>query len=69
MVNATFPNVWGDLRVQSKPEFVYQNCAKLIGHGGAYKHSFASKSLFIQNTSSIPISLPTSLTTCYEFKN
>ena len=55
--------------VQAKPEFVYQNCVKLIGHGGAHKHSCALKSLFIQNTSSITNFLPTSLTTCYEVKN
>ena len=55
--------------VQAKPELVYQNCVKLIGHGGAHKHSCALKSLFIQNTSSITSFLPNSLTTCYEAKN
>ena len=56
-------NGWGDLGVQAKPEFVYQNCFKLIEHGRAHKHSCAFKSLFIQNTSSITNFLPTSLTT------
>ena len=43
--------------------------SELIGRGGAHKHSYALKSLFIQNTSSITKFLPTSLTTCYEVKN
>ena len=55
--------------VQSKPEFVYQNCVKIIGHGGAHIHSCDLKSLPIQNTCSIRNFLPTSLTTCYEVKN
>ena len=55
--------------VHAKPEFVYQNCVKLIGHGGAHKHSCALKSLSIQNTCSITNFLPASLTTCYEVKN
>ena len=45
-------------RVQAKPEFVYQNCVKLIGHGGAHTPTCALKSLFIQNTSSITKSSP-----------
>ena len=40
-------------RVQTKPEFVYQDCVKLIEHGGAHKCRCALKSLFMQNTSSI----------------
>ena len=39
--------------VQAKPEFAYQNCVRLIGHGGDYKHSCALKSLSIENTCSI----------------
>ena len=54
--------------VQAKPEFVFRNCVKLIGHGRAHKHICAFKSLSIQNTCSITNFLPTSLT-CYEVKN
>ena len=39
-------NGWGDSGVQAKPEFVYQNCVKIIGHGGAHKHSCALKYMF-----------------------
>ena len=52
----------------SQSEFVYQDCVKLIGHGGARKHSCALKCLFIQNTCSITNFLPTSLTTCLKSK-
>ena len=38
---------------QANPEFIYQNCVKLKGHGGAHKHSCPLKSVSIQNTSSI----------------
>ena len=70
MVKITFP-VMDEVnkRVQAKSEFVYQNCVKLIGYGGAHKHSCALKSLPIQNTSSITNFLPTFLTTCYEVKS
>ena len=66
--------IWGKVwstenGVQAKPEFVYQNCVKLIGHGGTHKHSCTLKPLFIQNTSSITNYLLTSLTTYYEVKN
>ena len=54
--------------VRAKPEFVYQDCVKLIGHCGAHKHSCALKSLSIQNTCSITNFLPTSLTTCLKSK-
>ena len=61
-------NGWVDSGVQAKPEFEYQNCVKLIGHGGAHKHSCALKYLSIQNTCSITNVLPTSLTTCLKSK-
>ena len=68
MVNTTFPAM--DEVIQGlKPESVYQNCVKLIGHGGAHKDSRALKCLFIQNTSSITNFLPIPVTTCYEVKN
>ena len=51
--------------VRAKPEFVYQNCVKLIGHGRAHKHSCA---LLIRNICSITNFLPTSLTTCLKSK-
>ena len=54
--------------VQAKPEFLYQNCVKLIGHGGDHKHSFALKSLPIRNTCSFTNFLPTFLTTCLKLK-
>ena len=69
IVNTHFPVMDEDSGVQAKFQFVYQNCVKLIGHGGAHKHSCVLKSLFIQNTSSISSFLPTSLTTRYEVKN
>ena len=69
MVNTNFPvmkeMIWG---FPGKPEFVYQSCVKLIGHGGAHKYSRALKSLPIQNTCSITNFLPTSLTTCFKSK-
>ena len=52
----------------SQSEFVYQDCVKLIGHGGAHKHSCALKCLSIQNICSITNFLPTSLTTCLKSK-
>ena len=61
-------NWWGDLGVRAKPEFVYQNCVELIGHGGAHKHSCALKSLPIQNTCSITNFLPTFLSTFLKSK-
>ena len=69
MVGTTFPVMDVLIRaVRAKPESVYQNCVKLIGHGGAHKHSCALKSLCIQNTSSITNYLSIFLTTCYEVK-
>ena len=50
-----FCNGWGHSGVQAKPAFVYQNCVKLIGHGGGHKQSCPLTSL--------------SLATCYEVKN
>ena len=55
-------------RTGFKPSQNCQNCVKLIGHGGAHKHSCALKSLSIQNTCSITNFLPTSLTTCLKSK-
>ena len=68
MVNATSRNRWGDSGVRAKPEFVYQDCVKIIGHGGAHKHNCTLKSLSIQNTCSITTFLPKSLTTCLKSK-
>ena len=71
MVNTTSSVMDEAIGVQAKPEFVCQNCVKLIGHGGARKRSCALKSLFIQNTCSMTNFLPTSLTTatCYDVGN
>ena len=35
MVNITFPVMDEVIRVRAMPEFVHQNCVKLIGNGGA----------------------------------
>ena len=42
------------------PEFVHQDCVKLVCPGGAYKDSCALKSLPILSTGSITTFLPTS---------
>ena len=61
-------NGWGDSGVRAKPEYVYQDGVKLIGHGGAHKHRCALKSLSIQNTCSNTTFLPTS-NYMFEVKN
>ena len=45
------------------PEFVHQDCVKLIGNDGAHKHSCALKPLSILNTGSIKTFLPASVST------
>ena len=56
------------MRVRGKPEFVYEDCVKLIGHGGVHKHSCALKSRPIRNTCSMTNFLPTSPNTCLKLK-
>ena len=55
-------------RVQVIPEFVHQNCVKLVGNGEACKDSCALKSLSILSAGSIITFLPTSLGTCLKGK-
>ena len=50
------------------PEFVHQDCVKLIGYGEAHKHSCVLNPLSILNTGSITTFLSTSLSTCLKGK-
>lgn len=52
------------IQVQAIPDFVHQDCVKLIGNGGAHKHSFAVKLLSILNKCSIATFLSASLIAC-----
>ena len=59
------------VQVRSVPEYVHQDCVKLIGNGGAHKQSGTLKPLSILNTGSITTFLPTSwfcLSTCLKWK-
>ena len=62
----TFPEMDEVIQVWAIPEFVHQDCVKLIGSGGAHKHSCALKHLFIRNMCSITAS---SLSTCLKWKS
>ena len=53
MVNTTFPVMNEVIRVRAMPEFLCQDCVKLIGNGGANKLSCALKPMSILNKGSI----------------
>ena len=63
MFNTTFPVMDEVIQFRAMPEFVHQDCVKLIGCGGAPKYDCALKPLSMLNTGSITNFLPTSLTT------
>ena len=48
IVNSTFPLMDEVIQVQGMPEFIHQDCFKLIDNGGTHKHSCTSKPLSIQ---------------------
>ena len=47
LFDAIFPEMDEVIRVRTMPEFVQQDCVKLIGYGVATKYKHASKPLFI----------------------
>ena len=64
MFNTTFSVMDEVIQVRAMPEFVQQDCVKLIGYVGHPKHKCALKPQSILNTGSIITFLPTSLNTC-----
>ena len=68
MFNTNFFVMVEVIQVWVMPEFVHQNCVKLIGSGGAHKHSCALKPLFLLNTGSFITFLPTSISTYGKWK-
>ena len=52
------------IQVRAMPEYVHQDCVKLIGYGEAPKHNCAIKPLSKLNVGSITTFWPTSLSTC-----
>ena len=68
MFNTIFPVMGEVIQVQAMPEFVHQDCVKLIGYGGAPKHNCTLKSLGLLKMGSIATFLPTSLSTCLKWK-
>ena len=68
MVNTTFPIMDEVIWFQAMSEFLHQDCVKLIGTGGANKHSCTLRPLSILNMGSITTFLPTSLSIYLKWK-